>query len=220
MQSAMRNVNADPDKWVRIISAADQETIKAAIPSLDCDDPQYYWIFKNMDFERWRSVSSQALWLSGPPECNLHQVASHLVDIARNKMPNNQHYVLYCISLTANMQSSSTKVLASVFFQQLIRHVPAHQKDAVVTLFFRTLLDSIPHADNEKVLFGPEYEFPNRIIQNTIDLSSDKAILDTLKTVLELVQLDIQELTIIIHGLDQVPDNQTKDFIGNIRAFL
>ena len=34
------------------------------------------------------------------------------------------------------------------------------------------------------------------------------------------MQLDIQELTIIIHGLDQVPDNQTKDFIGNIRAFL
>src|SRR2546429_6074824 len=90
-----------------MLSAVDQEGYKSTIPSLDCDQPKFYWIFKNIDFEQWSSTSrSQVLWLSAPPEYSIHQVSSYIVDQVKIKALKTQHSVLYFFCSTAIWEKS------------------------------------------------------------------------------------------------------------------
>jgi hypothetical protein len=156
-----------------------------------------------MDYKHWRSIHSQGLWLAGPPERNLDQVASHIIDLERSRTSITQHYVLFFFCVTAGRQKPITKALVSALLQQLILSAPALQQKSIIATFLRVLFDAIPNTTVNTVLSGLEGAPLNRIIQNIWDITAGTNSLEGLKTVLELEQLDIQELSIIIHGLDR-----------------
>jgi hypothetical protein len=190
------------------------------LPPFNFDDPGLYWIFRNMDFDQWKSDRSEALWLSAPPEHKLHQVASHIVDLAKDPS-NPQHCVLYFFcSAAAGKRLGS--VVFGTFLHQLVRRLDYSQRAPIIAVFLRTLLNAYLARDD--VLKGKrwwrENYTPNQIIEKVVASSLGKETVEALKAVLELEQLDIRELSIIIDGLDKAIENHETEFIQDLCALI
>ncbi|KAL7963435.1 putative kinesin [Trichoderma compactum] len=81
------------EQLLPLLPVLEQSQRKSAIPSLDPEDPEFSWVFRNVDYVSWRSNNSHlVLCLSSPLAHHLSQISSYLVDQEeRAKRP-----VLYC----------------------------------------------------------------------------------------------------------------------------
>src|ERR1700744_931938 len=78
--------HTDPDQFIQILSAVDGGNRPSFKPTLDCSDPRFAWVFQNMDFELWKCKTTPSiLCLSGPRECNINQISSHLLNLEQSK---------------------------------------------------------------------------------------------------------------------------------------
>ena len=100
IQTALSIVGAvDSDHLLRHLPAVDQESYKSRTQSSGCGQPQFYWIFKNIDFDRWhRTNGMEVLWLSGPADCRISDASSHIVDLAKERYPEGQHIEMQPVS--------------------------------------------------------------------------------------------------------------------------
>jgi ankyrin repeat domain-containing protein 50 len=131
-RSAISDTN--PDLFLQMLLVVDQEKNNSTIPPLDREEPKFYWIFKNIDFELWEqstTPSSQVLWLSGPPECNVHQASSDMVDLMK-KCPELQHFVLYFFCLSASRKKSIASVFIHTLLYQTICCLPPDKKVSII----------------------------------------------------------------------------------------
>ncbi|KAL7915295.1 putative kinesin [Trichoderma velutinum] len=81
------------EQLLQLLPVLDQSHRKSAIPNLDPRDPKFSWVFRNMDYESWRSNNSRlVLCLSSPLAHHLSQVSSYIVD--QEEKANRP--VLYC----------------------------------------------------------------------------------------------------------------------------
>jgi hypothetical protein len=127
------------DHFLGLLSVVDQEKHRFTIPSLDCEQPNFYWVFRNMDFEQWRSAScSQVLWLSGPPQCSIHQVSWYVVDLMKNKAADTQHSVLYFFCPTVRGGKSIVAIFVHTLLYQIVCCSPLDKKISVVRTFLHT----------------------------------------------------------------------------------
>src|SRR5205807_687305 len=130
---------------LRHIPAVDQEGYKSHIHALSRDQRhqptgKFYWIFKNMDFERWRSAKNlETLWLSGPAESHISGASSRIVDLVKEKPTGTQaqHLVLYFFCSTVLAEASIASTFVSTITSQLIFHLP-QLKEKVTMAFLRT----------------------------------------------------------------------------------
>lgn len=206
--------NANPDSFLRMLSVIDQEKHNSTIPSLDRDEPKFYWIFKNMDFEQWEqwmTPSSQVLWLSGPPERSIHQVSSYIVDLLKKKSSDTQHFVLYFFCSSASREKSIASVFIHTLLYQTVSYLPPDKKVSIVRIFLHTLLEAILKNDPELSRFQGEDITIKKLSAQT------KELWDALKTVLD--DEPKRELSIIVDGLDEVK-HQKGEFIKELRAFI
>jgi len=211
--------NVDANQFMHTISAVghDQDTYKSTIPCLDHNSLEFYWIFKNMDFESWSSARSGELWLLAPQERNLDHVASYIIDQEKNSS-NTRKHVLYFFCPTA----VGSTALVNVFLHQLVRRLRPVDRKLVITVFLRTIIDKILARSDAPSEESWEIEncSSNLIIQQVVDKSTDQEHLEALKVILKLEQLDIEELCVIVAGLDEVVKIQNWDFVHDVLALV
>lgn len=204
--------NVGIDQCIRIISPIDQDKYKTKIPPLNYEEPGFYWIFKNLDFEHWKSDGSRVLWLSAPPECKLDQVASHIVDLEKNTL-NSEYNVLYFFCWSA-----AGRRLAPTFFgtfvHQLTRHLTPCERDYIITIFLHAILNAYLARDEQyQQRWWLEDCTPDRMIENIFTVSSGNELLKAMKEVLDLKELHFQGLLIVIDGLERELQSNEGTFI-------
>lgn len=210
----------DPDQLLEMFSAADHDKHKSTIPPLDCDHPMFYWIFKNMDFAQWSSASySQALWLSGPSERNIHQVSSYIVDQEKKRVMKTQRLVLYFFCSAPIRRGSIVAVFIRTLLSQIVCSSPRDKGILIVRSFLRILHEGIfkkEGALNWKELDLKEGDSPAKNIKKILQGPSN-ALWAALRAV--LADEEQRELFVAVDGLDKVED-QKVEFLKGVRGFV
>jgi len=217
IESAIDRLNLD--ELPQILSAADQEQHKSRIPSLSYNQPNFYWILKNADFEDWSSdTCSQVLWLSGPPKCNIDQVSSYVVDMEKEKTSETQHSVLYFFCLTADTENPIVSFTHSLLYQ-IVCCSSSNEKAQIVRTFLHSLRDTIlgkEQTSNMKLPQFKEGDSPSVIIKKVLD-GETNGLWGALKAVLDSARS--HDLSIVIDGLDRV-NHKKVEFIREVRELV
>ncbi|KAF8542374.1 hypothetical protein BDD12DRAFT_876727 [Trichophaea hybrida] len=119
------------------------------ISTVNPDDPKLYWIFQDIDFKDWlegfhtigeATDSSQVLWIFGPPNRGITEVASHIVGLTKGNASGAGFY-FFC-----SMLERETSV-ATTFTTSVLHHIlnssGDNQARSIVTTFLSTLLHII-----------------------------------------------------------------------------
>ena len=210
---------ADSDQLLRQLPAVDQEDYKSRTRPSSCDQPMFYWIFRNQDFDRWRHTSGvEVLWLSGPTECRISDASSHIVNLAKESYPEVQRSVLYFFCSTAPKKIPIAITFVSTAVRQLVCCSPKLKRE-IITVFLSTLLDSIL---GDESLSKPKVPLLNAgdsaevMVKKILKAPSD-AYWSALRAVLDIEQG--VELSLIIDGLDKT-ENQGYGFIRELCVFI
>ena len=212
---------ADPDQLLRHLPAIDQEFYKSHTCPSSCDQPKFYWIFKNMDFERWQSTNGfEVLWLSGPADYCISDASSRIVDLAKESYPEVQHSVLYFFCATAPKKIPIAITFVSTSVRQLV-HCSPNLKREITTAFLSTLLDTIlkveSHSRPEVPLFNA-YDSAEVLVKKILQAPiASGAYWAALKVVLDIEPE--KALSLIIDGLDET-EHQDHKFIRELRVFI
>ncbi|KAF2183392.1 hypothetical protein K469DRAFT_690132 [Zopfia rhizophila CBS 207.26] len=216
LRSAIDGLNLD--QFLRMLSVVDQDEHISAIPPLDRDHPMFYWIFKNEDFVQWNSPEcSQVLWLSGPPERMIHQVASHVWSRENSIHSKTDHFVLH-LFCSAGIKGSPIVGFVHTFLNQIVYCSPADRRLSIIQSFLRNLLDEAfkkEAAPSWKERGFNEGDSPDKNLQKLLDVSENE-LLTALRSILDEEQ---RGLSVVIDGLDKVGHQRGK-FIEGVRAFV
>jgi hypothetical protein len=198
----------------------DQEMHQSTIPSLNYDHPKLFWIFRNMDFKQWNTASCpQVLWLSGPPECDIHQVSSYIVDQEKNRTLKTQHLVLYFFCSTAARKEPIVDIFIHTLLDQIVSCSPTNKRTLIVRRFLHNLLEGtfkkerIPNWERQGF---NEKDSPDTNIKKILNAPANE-----LWAALEAVLCDEEQrgLSVVVDGLDKV-EHQRGELIGGVRAFV
>lgn len=203
----------DPDHFLNILSTVDQENHIFTARLLDCNQPKFFWIFKNVDFTLWSSGKAPALLLSGPTECSINLVSSIIVRLEMDAISGTQDLVLYFFCSTVDGMRSSVTTFIHTLLHQFICCLPPDRRGAVITTFLRVLLDKILSRDQS--FFKADCSRGN--VLKMIFNESNSELWDALKAALNSEQE--RKLTIIIDGLYRV-ENENSEFIRGLRALI
>jgi ankyrin repeat domain-containing protein 50 len=210
----------DLDQLLEMFSAAEHDKHKSTIPPLDCDHPMFYWIFKNADFVQWSSASySQALWLSGPPERNIHQVSSYIVDQEKNRLMNTQRLVLYFFCSAPIESRPIVAVFIRTLLSQIVCSSPRDKRISIVKSFLRSLYAGISKkggASHWKELDLRKGDSLEENIEKILQGPSNE-LWAALRAV--LADEKQRELFVVVDGLDKVED-QKVEFLEGVRGFV
>ena len=218
LQSAIDNV--DLDRFLPMLSVVGQEKHQSTIPSLNYDQPKWFWIFRNMDFRQWSTASyPQALWLSGPPECDIHQVSSYIVDQEKNRTSKKQYFVLYFFCSTAARKEPIIVILIHTLLNQIVCCSPANKRILIVKRFLHSLLEGAFKKEgtpNWESRGFNEKDSPDANIKKILNAPANE-----LWAALEAVLGDDKQqgLSVIVDGLDKV-EHQRGELIRGVRAFI
>lgn len=204
------------DQLLRHLPTVSQEGPRSRTLPSD-DTPKFYWIFKNMDFERWQSTSgSGVLWISGPAKCRIPDASSYIVNLAM-EAPSEAHLVLYFFCSTAPTQASIAITFVSTIIRQLVCSLPRF-KQQVTTVFLRTLLDTIlrrePITEQELSRFKRD-DSVDATVKKILNATSDEywgALREVMK-----IERD-HGVSLIIDGLDKA--DQRPEFVRGVCAFI
>jgi hypothetical protein len=209
----------DSNKFLQMLSAIDQEEYKSQIPCLDHDQPAFYWIFKNVDFEQWIASSSQVLWLSGPSQCNIYQVSSHIVDCFQEQAHKTNKVVLYFFCSTAIGKESVVTVFIHTFLSQFMCCSPPEKRMAIAKIFLHTLLNPSfekSKGGNQQLSFSNAQEPPEIVVQKALHARPD----DLWTALKAALTNDVRsDILIVVDGLDEIK-HQIHEFLRGINEFL
>jgi len=214
------------DLFLHTLLVFDQEKHKSSIQSLDCNQPKFHWVFKNIDFKQWSTAGcSQVIWLSGRPECNINQVSSYIVDL-ENRTLEKQRSVLYFFCSTAIGAKSIVAVFVHTLLSQIINRSPMDKKMVMVKVFLHALLEGIFKREEgvKKLLLFKKGDSQDETIKNIIkkilDTSSKHELWAALMAVLA-IEHD-QALLIVVDGLEEVKQSTIEkvEFSKGLREFV
>ena len=208
------------DQLLCHIQAVDQEGYKSRKNPSSCDQPNFYWIFKNMDFQRWQSTNgSEVLWLSGPAECRISDASSHIVNLVKRKPSDAQHLVLYFFCSTAPAETLIAINFVSTIIHQLVSHLP-QLGGKVTTVFLRALLDTAIRGKQLSDPAPPRFQedvSTEAVVKEILKGPSINGYCHALRAVMDVVP--DQELSLIVDGLDKIGD-QKREFVTEILVFI
>jgi hypothetical protein len=200
-----------------MLSVIDQEAHKSTIPSLLYQDPQFYWIFKNAEFQHWSATHSHTLWLLGPARCNIHQISSYLLDSLPKKVLENRSHVLYFFCSTATEQRSPAIGFVHTLLHQILSFSPPEQKALIIGHFLHTLFHSIlERSRKNKERIRRRFKENGSLEDIIKGMLSDTAIWDALGAVLDEHN---HKLLIVVDGIDKI-ERQRAEFIQQVRAVI
>ncbi|KAF8542381.1 hypothetical protein BDD12DRAFT_908006 [Trichophaea hybrida] len=176
----------------------DQDKHRSTIVPFNREEPENFWISKNIDFTQWESDNdSRALLLSAPPGHRTTEVCSHIVDLAKEKASQTNSSVLHFFSLSTIKAWHST-VFTHTLLHQVVSCTNAEIKaDSIATTFLGTLLGG--HFQRHAQVFQEDDPL-DTTIQKILDAPENElieALMEAIKTV------GIHELSIIVDGLSE-----------------
>ena len=210
--------------WNHLSAVSQPDPGSSMKPPDDCR-PGFYWIFKNMDFERWQSNEGmQVLWISGPSVCRISDASSRIAYQAMKSSSESgvQHSVLYFFCSTAPAKIPIATTFIRTIIHQLVRSLP-ESKERVATVFLRALLDTIltdeplldDHEEHSRFKRDDSVE---ATVKKILEASSD-GYWTALRAVMESIDSE-HRLSLIIDGLDTRADRQESEFIRGSFRFL
>jgi ankyrin repeat domain-containing protein 50 len=173
-----------------------------------------------MDFRQWNTARCpQVLWLSGPPECDIHQVSSYIVDQEKNRTSKTQYFVLYFFFSTATRKKSIIVIFIHTILDQIVRCSPTNKKILTVRRFLHSLLEgafkkgSTPNWERRGF---NEKDSPDTNIEKILNAPANE-----LWAALEAVLGDEEHrgLSVVVDGLDKV-EHQRDELIRGVRVFV
>jgi len=195
------------ERFLRLLSAVNQEIHRSEFLLLDWDDPKFYWIFKNCDFMTWNSSKAPVLWLLGPTDCGIDQISSKIVSLEMDATSQSEGFVLYFFCSTR----STITIFIHTFLHQFISYLPPDKQRAAIRAFLLILLDK-----QKPLCFQDEDYFSDTMLKQIIHAPNSK-LWDALRAALDVEKE--QNLSIIIDGLDKV-EKQQPEFIKGLQELV
>jgi hypothetical protein len=201
------------------LSAVEQEHHISAIPHLDCDDPMFHWVFRNIDFRQWgfdREYS--VLCLTSVSERNVCQLSSYFM--GREK--ESGHYVMpiFCSAILQGKlieDKSSIVTFIHTILQQLIRCLPVEKMILVLQSFFHLLLEKT--LENEEYLGWKEVEFNERIFLKYMKIVLENTTMNDFLRTMKALDFEWQrQLLVVIDGLDII--QSAEELFGGIYSLV
>jgi hypothetical protein len=173
-----------------------------------------------MDFQCWISTKrSQVLWLSGPPECHIHDALMHMVDLIKKQVASTEYTVLYFFCSAVAKEEPVATIFVRALLQQIVRSFPPQKQKIAVNVFLRTLFHTILRKQSDPNSWLSRFkgeDSPDEIVRYLLNATCNEQW-DALKAVLDIEHK--QELSLIIDGLDKI-EKQNEKFITDIRSFI
>ena len=208
------------DQLLHYLPEVGRQDLKSLTQPSSHDSPtRFYWIFKNMDFERWQSTSgSEVLWIFGPAECRILEVSSRIVKLLMETPSEVQHSVLFFFCSNATVKTPIDVSFVSTIIRQLVCSSP-ELKEKVTSVFLRTLLATILQEEpltNQELSRFKRDDSVEATLKKILAASSD-GYWSALRAVMNIDRE--HRFSLIIDGLDRAEQEDYK-FIRKVRAFI
>jgi ankyrin repeat domain-containing protein 50 len=173
-----------------------------------------------MDFRQWNTARCpQVLWLSGPPECDIHQVSSYIVDQEKNRTSKTQYFILYFFCSTAARKEPIIVIFIHTLLDQIVRCSPANKRILIVRRFLHSLLEGAfekGRTPNWESRGFNEKDSPDTNIKKILNAPANE-----LWAALEVALGDEEQrgLSVVVDGLDKV-EYQRGELIRGVRSFV
>ncbi|KAF8538316.1 hypothetical protein BDD12DRAFT_794098, partial [Trichophaea hybrida] len=168
------------------------------ISPVNPDDPKLCWIFQDINFKDWEStVGSQVLWIFGPPDRGITEVASHFVGLTKR---NASGAVFYFFCSMLERETSVVTTFAHSVLHHILNSSSDNQARSIVTTFLSTLL--------HKILERNQWHFREEdssviTVKKILDTSSGGELLRALTETVVKIET-ILDTTLIIDGIDKL----------------
>lgn len=234
LRYAVERVDLHP--FLQMLSAMDQEQHTPKV-SAGINQPKFHWVFKNLDFEHWvQSSHSEVLWLSGPPECSLDEVSSHVVQQGNAIFTAPRCVLYFFCSSPVNEKVPAARLIRGLLNQLICWS--STQNMSIIQAFLYTLREKLVERREkdterrERTLKQREkisewdHQFdtsfkdgdpPQTTIQQMLDRASANEHWAALQAALDVEQES--EMLIVIDGLDGVQDYKY-DFLNKVHEFI
>jgi hypothetical protein len=218
--------NTDPNEFLGTLLVADQNAHKPKVESHDLDHPKFYWVFRNMDYNRWFAQDSGVLLLSGPTSCVLDQISFHVLGLMEKGCFENDRIVLNFSSPdgatrgNGPIRRSETKETVTIFahtlLHQLISSTTKEGKTRIPAAydFLCHLLDSIDDLRLLARFRNIGQGDPLAVIREVLD-APDTTLCDALGKVLE----GEKDLRIVVNVSDNMRGREG-NYIAAVSTFI
>jgi hypothetical protein len=219
--------NMDLNQFLETLLVADQTVHRPRVEPRELDHPSFYWLFKNMDYDRWLAGGSEVLLLSGPTSCTLDRVSSHISGLMEGGCFGENRIVLNFFSpdgATRRDRGKKRKLdsepTATIFvhtlLHQLISSAAASGKNWKFTAsgFLGHLFRSIGSPDLLARFEKIRWEDSSAVIGEVLDIP-DSILCEALGKVLEKEK----EMGIVVNVLDSMR-GQGRDFLTAVSTFV
>ncbi|KAF8541192.1 hypothetical protein BDD12DRAFT_531320 [Trichophaea hybrida] len=125
------------DQLSRQLSVIDQDKHRSPISPFNRNEPNHFWISKNIDFTQWESADPpRALLLSAPFGHGSTEVCSHIIN--QEKVSGENGPVLYFFCLSATKAKRSTSLTHTLLYQ--IVSCSSENANSIAAAFLNTLV--------------------------------------------------------------------------------
>jgi hypothetical protein len=175
------------------LSVIDQDEYRSTISPFNWDEPENFWISKNIDFMQWESANdSRTLLLSALFAHGMTEVCSHFIDLAKASPTNGP--VLYFFRSSVSKVRHST-CLTHTLLHQIVRCSIAGKANSIAAGFLSTLVNG--HFRRRSSDFGEDDPW-DMTLKKILDAPDDELI----EALVEAInKAEIRELSIIVDGL-------------------
>jgi hypothetical protein len=177
------------------LSVIDQDEYRSTILPFYRNNPENFWISKNVDFKQWELANdSRALLLCAPPGHGTTEVCSHFIQLANEKSFQPSGPVLYFFCPSAPKTRRLT-FLIHTLLHQVVCCSNAGNVNSVATAFLSTLVEG--HIQRRSSDFGEDdpQDTALKKILDAPDIELIEALAEAFKKV------GIPKLSIIVDGL-------------------
>ncbi|KAF8533697.1 hypothetical protein BDD12DRAFT_898092 [Trichophaea hybrida] len=177
------------------LSIVNQDKHRSTISPFDPDEPENFWIFRNIDFMQWESANhSRTLLLSAPPGHRTTEACSHFIDFTKKKASQTNTSVLYFFCSSAPKARRST-CLIHTLLHQVVRCSKARKANSIAAAFLSTLVDG--HFRRHSSDFGEDDQ-----LDTTVNKVLDAPDIDLIEALAEAIKkAEIRKLSIIVDDL-------------------
>jgi hypothetical protein len=187
------------------------------VEPLEFDHPRFYWIFKNMDYHQWFAGDSKVLLLSGPADCTLDRVSSHISGLMEKGSFGKGRIVLNLFSPgRAQYPGPTATIFAHTLLHQLITSTSVSGRARVSTAsdFLSHLLGSIENLELVDRFEEIGEDDTLTVIEELLDFP-DKILFKALEGFLETQE----DLGIVVNVSDNVRGRES-DFLTAVSTFV
>jgi hypothetical protein len=218
--------NMDLNQFLETLLVADQTVHRPKVEPCELDHPRFYWIFKNMDYDQWLAGGSEVLLLSGPTNCTLGRVSSHILGLMEEGQFGENRIVLSFFfspdgaargnrrRRRRDSDPTVTTFVHTLLHQFISANVSGKIRGSPATDFLCHLLDSIENLELLERFESIDRDDTLAIIRKVLDIP-DRILLQALSKVLEMEK----DLGIVVNVSDNM-GGQEGEFLTAISTFV